>query len=486
MAIVVAAIMYRRSRWAVLGLCAAAAIVGCGKDDPLPPAEVQAQIQTHLGDLLREASASIANSWEVMPRPDVLALLERVVGVDTPVAQVIQELGAQIAVQPAPIDVPATIAYLNDQLFDEASYLGDGIYEVSPAVVCSPSVDASCAGQLAKLDLRLHTTVSPPVTFGDAPSDGGIVVAVQLGENHDEPLTLTLRFLRDAPGLSRTWLTAELDLAVLQRSLAALTVAGATGIPHAALSGHLTVTLRGDPTGASLRLDIDRPISIALAGASGDLAGRDAFTLSSAMTKVFDIVLVSVDRPLGNLELGLAETTVEFPAGADGKRVGIHLAGLTGDAALERPPLQLDVANLSLGGRPATISLDGATARTIDLNPDDGGALFLAINRDDPSPDTGVAFNTLHTDPKLDLRMTADHSVLGDSPLYDVSQILLDGLVRATASPDRIELRSGTFRIDTSPTGHGFTAAAGQCITGSETTGASSPPFIQWTVGACN
>jgi hypothetical protein len=477
--------MYRRFLWVALGPCCAAAIVGCGKDDPLPPADVQAQIQTHLGDLLGEANASIANSWEVMPRPDVLGLLERVVGVDTPVAQMIHELGEQIAVPPAPIDVPATIAYLDDQLFDEASYLGDGIYVVSPAVVCSPSGDAGCTAQLARLDLRLHTTVSLPVTFGGARSDGGIVVAVQLGENHDEPLRFTLRFVRDAPGLSRTWLTAELDLDVLQRSLDALTVAGATGIPHAALSGHLTVTLRGDPNSASLRLDVDRPISVALAGASGDLAGRDAFTLSSAMTKVFDIILVSTNRPLGSLEFGLAETTAEFPAATDGKRVGIHLAGLIGDAALEPPPLQLD-ANLSLGGRPATILLDGSTARTIDLNPDDGGALFLAINRDDRSPDTGVAFNMLHTDPKLDLRMTADHSVLGDSPLYDVSQILLDGSVRATTSPDRIELRSGTFRIDTSPTGHGFTATAGQCITGSETTGARSPSFIQWTVGACN
>ncbi|HEX4420084.1 MAG TPA: hypothetical protein VH165_19350, partial [Kofleriaceae bacterium] len=206
---------------------------------------------------------------------------------------------------------------------------------------------------------------------------------------------------------------------------------------------------------------------------------------SSATANAFYLVMVSVDQPGGNLELGLAETAVELPAGVDGKRLGIHLAGLTGDAALGEPPLQL-AANLSLGGRPVTISLDDATARTIDLNPDDGGALFLAIDRDDPSPDTGAAFDTFHADPKLDLRMTADHGVLGDAPFYDVSQILLDGLVRATASPERIELRSGTFRIDTTPAGHGFDASAGQCITGIEATAPSGSPFTQWTTGACN
>jgi hypothetical protein len=445
---------------------------------------VESQIQTHLGELLGEVSASISNSWSALPQPDTLGLLERVLGVDTPVAQLIHRLGAHSAVQPAPIAVSAAISYLNEQVFDEASYLGDGIYQVSPAVVCAGagSSDVGCTSQLAKLDLRLHTTVSPPVKSGVAPSDGGIVFAVQLGAKHDEPLTLTLRSLQDGPGLSRTWLTAELDLDVLQHSLSTLT---GTGIPATALSGHLTVTLRGDPTGASLRVEIDRPLSIALAGASGDLAARDAFSLSSATAKVFDLVLVSQDRPNGFLELGFGETTVELPAAADTRRLGVYLAGLTANAALELPPLQLD-ADLTLGGRPATISLDGAIARSIELNPDDHGSLFFAINRDDPDPDTGARFNTLHAMPRLDLRMTADHTVLGDTPpLYDVSQIVLDGLVRATSSADRIELRSGTFHIDTTPTGHGFAASAGQCITGSETTTPDAAPFIRWTVGAC-
>ncbi|HEX4417159.1 MAG TPA: hypothetical protein VH165_04625, partial [Kofleriaceae bacterium] len=276
MEIASAAGMYRYSAWVALGLSAAVAIMGCG-NDPLPPVELQGFIQTHLGDLVSEANASVAYSWEVLPQPDVLALLERVVGVDTPVAQLIQQLGTQIATPPAPIDAQAMIAYLNGQLLEEASYLGDGIYEVSPAVVCamaaadggsSPSAEAGCASRLASLDPRLHTTVSPPVTSGDAPSDGGIVVAVQLGANHDEPLTLTLRYLREAPDRTSTWLTAELDLDILQRSLATVAGAGGAGVPRTDLSGHLTVTLRGDPTGASLRLEIDRPLSIAVAGAN--------------------------------------------------------------------------------------------------------------------------------------------------------------------------------------------------------------------------
>lgn len=488
--------MRRCSPWAALALCTAAAITGCATEDPLPPAEVQGQIQTHLGDLLAEVDNAIANSWEVLPQPDVLTLLQRVLGADTPVARLIQQLAPRIAVQPPPIDIPAAIAYLNDRVFDETSYRGGGIYEVSPAVVCaklfpgnsdgsgSPSVDAGCEALIARLDLRLHTMVNPPVAYEGASPDQGIVVAVQFGPDHDEPLTLTLHFQQEGPWLSVTWLTAELDLDILQRALSALVAAKITGVPRTELSGQLTATLQGDPTAASLRLKIDRPISIALAGASGDLAARDAFALSSASAMVFDLIMVANWHPAGSLELGLGETALTLPAAGDGKRVGFHLDGLICQAALELPPLMF-AADIGLGGRPATLSLDGAVARTIDINPDDGGTVFLGIYRDDPSPGTGVRPDTLHANPRLDLRMTADHGVLGGAPLYDVSRIVLDGLVADTTSPDRIELRTGTYDIDTTPAGHGVAAVDGQCITGTQTTGPDSPPFIQWIVSAC-
>lgn len=491
MTIVESAGMHRRVVWPALWLGTAAAIVGCTHDDPLPPAEVQGQIESHLGELLRETNASVAESWSALPPPAGLALLERVLGVDTPVARMVQRIAAQIAVAPAPIDVPGVIAYLHDRVFDDANYLGDGIYRVEPALLCataaapggsggSPPGDAGCAAQLAKLDLRIHTMVSPPET-GAMPSDGGLVFAIQLDAHHDEPLTITLRHWLIGPSLTITWLTAELDLDVLQQALEQLAAQAVTGIPRTSLSGQLSVRLRGDPTGASLTLSIDQPLSIDLAGASGEFGARDGFTLSSLASKVFELILVAQDGPDGVLMVNLGETAVELPAGSDGKRRGLDLAGLTADASLT-PSLLLDVVQLSLGGRPATLSVDGVPARTIDLNPDDGRKVHVGIERDETIP----ALDAIHATPRLDLRMTADHGALGDAPpIYDVARVLLDGTVRTTAASDRVEVIAGSFQIDTDPAGHGFAATAGQCVTSSDATAPSAPPFVQWTVGTC-
>lgn len=182
------------------------------------------------------------------------------------------------------------------------------------------------------------------------------------------------------------------------------------------------------------------------------------------------------------LELRLGETEVDLPAGTDGTRHGFAMHALNAGISLDLFPGDLFtkalfiVDDLSFAG-PLTLSRDGATARTFDLNPDDGGKLSFAITNQ-PT----LSFSPVK---KLDLRMTTDHAVLGDKvPTFDVSRILLDGKVVPTASPDRIKLSDSTFQLDTKPAEHGFAATVGQCVTGTENT-AANPPFVQWSVAAC-
>jgi len=121
-------------------------------------------------------------------------------------------------------------------------------------------------------------------------------------------------------------------------------------------------------------------------------------------------------------------------------------------------------------------------AETIDLNPDNGRAFDASVRQDAA---TGAV--TLSVVPKLDLQMSIDHAVLGDTPpVYDITRVLLDGSVRGSPTTSQIQVATGSFSLTTSPAGHGFTAAAGQCVTSSIATDATTgQTFTQWTVGAC-
>lgn len=484
--------MYRCSA-SILAVCVASSIMAlaCTTEDPLPAADVRSQISSDLAAVLHETNIAIAGTRGVLPRPSALSLFERALGIDTPIAQAVRALGARLAVEPAMIDVTAAIAYLDDHLFDDASYLGGGVYQVSPSLLCTrtaadpggsapQTVDAACAAQIARLDLRIRTTIGPIVPGGD-PTDRALVFAVQLGADRGEPLTVTLSHSLLGPSLTITALTITADLDALQRTLGELAPAIGPSLPKTELSGQLTARIQTDPTGASAWLTIERPISITLVGASADVDGPDAFALSSQPSKVFDIVLAPVN-PGGALFLRLADTTVKLPARADGKRIELDLAGLTADAALVTY-LPLLVNHLGIGDRAATVSVNGVRAQTIDINPQDGRDFNVIVQPDEADH----SLDTLRVTPKLDLQVTTDHAVLGDAaPVYDITRVLLDGSLRDTAVPDRVEVTAGSFLIATSPAGHGFSAAAGQCVTGTEATDPNDAPLLQWTVGICN
>src|SRR5512140_1507328 len=293
--------MYRCSA-SLLAVCVASSItaLACTTDDPLPAPDVRGPISSDLAAVLRETNIAIAGTRGVLPSPAALSLFERALGIDTPIAQAVHALAARLAVEPAMIDVTAAIAYLDDHLFDDASYRGSGVYQVSPSLLCTrtaadpggsapQTVDAACAAQLARLDLHIRTTIGPVVPGRD-PTDRALVFAIQLGADRDEPLTVTLSHTLLGPSQTITALTITADLDALQRTLDELAPAIGPSLPKTALSGQFTARLQTDRTGAAAWLTIERPIAITLAGARTDVDGPDAFALSSQPSKVFDIV----------------------------------------------------------------------------------------------------------------------------------------------------------------------------------------------------
>ena len=468
-----------------LSIVSSLAALGC-TDAPPTPTEVRGQISSDLGSVLRETDAAITGGTDALPGSAALAMVDRVLGTSTGLGQQLRALTAPFVAQgvtqgpgvrPADhasaIDADAQVAYLNDKLFNDANHVGDGVYQVPASLVCTKTtfdstgtptetIDAMCAQELAKAELRIRT----------AREDGALVFAIQVDADHDEPLRLTLTHTSIA-------LTADLD--GTQRAFVALATVFGQDVPNAALAGQVTGKLEILGT-AKLRASvaIDRALSIKFAKAGADLAGADAFVLQSAKAEAFSVTLDGAGKA-ASLSIGLGETAVKLPASDPGKRFELDLPGVTATAAFTAgKPLQL--THLGLGSRTTTISINGVPAQTIDLNAQDGRAFDATV-----SHDAATGTDTLEITPKLDLQMTVNHAVLGDAqPVYDVTRVQLAGSLRGSDTTNQIAVSTGSFSVTTNPAGHGFTANAGQCVADTSvidpTTGAS---FTQWSVGAC-
>lgn len=464
-----------------LSIVSSFAALGCGEDPPTPT-ELRGQISSDLGSVLREADAALTGGTDTLPGSAALAMVDRVLGTDTQLGQQLRALTAPLVAQGAgvraadhasAIDADAQVAYLNEKLFNDANHVGDGIYQVPASLVCAKTtfdsngtqietIDAMCAQQLAKAELRIRT----------AREDGALVFAIQVDADHDEPLRLTLTHTSIA-------LTADLD--GTQRAFVALATVFGQDVPNAALAGQVTGKLEILGTAKLLAsVAIDRALSIKFAKAGADLGGADAFVLLSAKAEVFSVTLDGTGKT-ASFAVGLGETAVKVPAIDPGKRFELDLPGVTATASFTAgQPLQL--THLGLGARTTTISINGVPAQTIDLNAQDGRAFDATV-----SHDAATGTDTLAITPKLDLQMTVNHAVLGDaSPVYDVTRVQLAGSLRGSDTTNEIAVSTGSFSITTNPAGHGFTASAGQCVSDTDvidpTTGASS---TQWTVGAC-
>jgi hypothetical protein len=475
--------MKRPSTILAVSILTGLGLAACG-DEPPPPDEVRARISTDLAGVLHEANAAYQGSTQGAPGGAASAAVDRLLGSDSAAALQLRTAvarlapAARVAAFAAPADgdfnPDATIAYLNEKLFTDANYLGDGVYQVPPALVCTrttidstgavvQTIDAACAGKLAEAELRVRVARS-----GDE-----LRFAIQLDADHDEPLTI---------GLSHNSISVTLDLDDAWHAAVALAPLFGEELPNATLAGQITGRLEIlGAAHAKATLDIDRAVAIAFAAQGVALDGPDAYRFSSAKAKVFAIELDGGAQHAA-VALGIGATAAHFLADdlAGRDRYDLDLPGLT--ARAELTPGRLEVTDVSLGDRTTSISKNGQRASAIDLNPDDGRALGATLALD---PATGR--ETLSVTPKLDLRLFVDHAAWGEAaPVYDVTQVLLDGSVRSDATGGRLEVATGSLQISTNPASYGFSAAAGQCVSAQDVADATTGDFYtRWTVGAC-
>ncbi|MFN0252381.1 MAG: hypothetical protein ACKV2T_36230 [Kofleriaceae bacterium] len=445
-------------------------LVACS--DPPPPSEVRARIASDLGNIIDQTAAAADGTTAGMPGLASFDVLSNALGGFVSSSD---EGGGSLF---APMrrgfvegeDGQAIIDQLNNTIFTDANHVGDGIYDIPADFACTTLVidqfgneteelDPDCVQQWNEIDLRVRVEED----------DDALVFAIQVGSHHDEPLSIALTS-------NSVSVTVDLDAA----EAAAETVAGAFGeeAPNARLSGRVTGKLTVlDTAHVDVDLTIDRALDVAFADEGIDLDGADAFRFTSAASHVVSVELDG-NAGLGDFALDVGATTAHIPD--DTEMMDLDLGGLSAAASLTAgQPLQ--ITNISLGEHTTTMKRNGVQAIAIDLNPDDGRAFSATIDGD------GLGNETLSVSPKLDVRIDVNHAALGSSaPLYDVTRVLLDGELTSREDTSAVEVSSGTFSITTNPAQYGFSATAGQCVSGDEAFDSTSGEYYTtWTVGTC-
>ena len=438
----------------------------CSSDPPAPQ-EVRQHITDDLGHILRQAAAAAEGGESLIPSGST-SLLQKALG------QGGAEAASSLLRAPEDpeehgFDTDAIIEQLNTKVFLAANEVEPGIYRVPADLACTETVydengtastviDPDCAASWDKLALRIRVEEN----------GSSLTFAIQLGANHDEPLEI---------GLSHTKLSVSVDLDEAEDAAAAIASAFGEQAPNADLSGKVTGSLTVLGTAhVGVDLTIDRALHIAVAEQGESLTGATAFRLASEASHVLDLELDGNARA-GSIAVDVGATTLHIPDAEDPFDLDLPGASFAAHAAAGGA-LQID--NISLGDRTTTLSKNGAVAVAIDLNPTAGRKLDAKIT-------SANGAETIEVSPKLDLRISTNHAVLGDEPgMYDVTGVLLDGKLRSTATSDQVEVVSGTFAIATNPAQFGFTATAGQCVAGEETTDPETfESYTTWTVGSC-
>ena len=178
----------------------------------------------------------------------------------------------------------------------------------------------------------------------------------------------------------------------------------------------------------------------------------------------------------------LGATTVHVPGDEfDPSVTDVDLGGFTVNAHYQANTATL--ANISLGGKPFTVNVDGQQAMMIDLNPANGRELDATIS---VNPGTGV--ETLTVSPLLDLHSAVNHALLDDEPpVYDITRVQLTGSLESDSFGEQIKvLANSSFSITTNPAQYGFAASAGQCVFATEIYDDTTyQSWTQYSVGTC-
>jgi hypothetical protein len=464
--------------------------MACGSDEPPSPTEVRTALHEDLARVLREGQAA-TEATATLPTGSAFGFATSAIGgADGAAVRALAPLARRITERVAPpsrgrqqnlaapadgdADTDALVDKLEQELFTDANYLGNGVYRVPASLVCETStydettgetitsIDPDCAAQLDQAQLRIRVT-------GD---DDGIRFFVQIDANHDEPLSLYLAHDELA-------VTVNLDDAT--DAMIAMALLLGEQAPNANLSGEITGSLHILGTAhARLALSFGRPLSIKFADQGVGLDSDAAYRLTSAAGEIIGVELDAI-APSGAFDLGLGATTAHIPGDElDPASRDLDLGGATVNASFQGSTLSLD--NISLGAKTTTVSVGGQQAIAIDLNASDGRKLSATITVDQATGD-----ETLEVSPRFDLQTSVDHGLLGDeAPVYDTTRVQIEGSLRGSELSGQTEVVSGSVTVTTNPAQYGFSATAGQCIQSTEVYDDTTfQSYTTYATGAC-
>ena len=467
--------MTRRSLLWIAGLALAVIVTGCGSDTPADPDSLHDRIDRLVPPIVDETNAASASSeatldqlgrgldaFEVLA-PGILPASESGLGLK------------RLAAAPAdgdPTDGQAVADELNTRLFTEANYEGDGVYRVPPDLICETdpetgASDPACTSQVAEVRVRAVLAGADGVDF-----------TLVLGAERAEPLTLALR---------PSAVTVEVDLGELARAATELgAVAGESAGIAVAMDGRVSARLEVVGTAhVAVSVAIDQPVHVAFADAGADPEGPDGFRIDSAEARPLIRFELDGAAAAGSLQIGLGSTQVHAPDADTGRAIDVDLPGISATASV-RAGEPLRVTGIGLGDRTTTLSVNGQTAMTIDLNRDRGRRFDATI--------TGDALDsTFAVSPAFEVRVSTDHAVLGDAaPRFDVTRVALDGAsapaLRSMTLSDgyttQLQVAAGRLTLETAPTEYGAIIDAPSCV-GEELRSDASGSYSVMVATAC-
>lgn len=315
--------------------------------------------------------------------------------------------------------------FLNEVIFTDENYEGDGFYRIPVELLCPPDESGEpspeCVDQIDALEPRLRAVLA---------GEDGVDIHLTLGPDRIDPLGVELRensttlvidigataefaeFLAvltsettpDDPDLTFAWLADLVEMMLDDAADVLEGVVSATLLVHGEEHIGLEAAIREE----ILVEDNDTSFSLA---ATDPLLAFEADGIEVSASASIDI---------GRLQLLAPWSELNPDSEASGNYV-LDWQGFSADATLEDSTSMLEIDNIGFGQDTSTISLDDHVLVSVDLNKDQGREFFLAMLPDDEAhPD-------IEFDPGIDLVIGVDLQPLADAgdevPPYMIDEI---------------------------------------------------------------
>jgi hypothetical protein len=459
----------RRVAWIAPAAVAAGAafVLSACAAETASPSEIRTRISTHVPPLVDEATAAGDGADSALGALgqglDALgALMPGLVPEEAAAVFGVAGVGgaARLAADGETPSGAEVADELNTTLFSDANHLGDGVFAIPTDMLCpigdgATAADPDCVAQAERAALRIRAELA---------GDDGLDFTLVVGGDRAEPVRVELR-----AGL----VGVSIDLAEVAAAATELGLvdAGTTIELDGVVSARFEII---GPAHVSAAITIDRAIHVAVTSAT-DPAGDIRLDTAVAHPLARLELDGSADGGIGTAQLGLGATQIRLAADAVAGTPARDLDLPGASATIRLGAGQLLVERFSLGVRATTVMVGGQLGAQLDLNPDTGRTLDLAVTGD--ATDAAFAFV-----PGLDLRLAIDHAVIGTAvpPVYDVDRVVIDGAplptLRArttTAGTAELGVVAGELTIGTTPAGYGATIAAGECVGAEDRSGAA-------------